>query len=233
VEVGVLQGRRQDGFRLETGLAWAMHEIRGPLLGVRAVLELLLRRERDPRAAEMVRHSLAEVDRLARTAEDLLSWATGGRELRLRRADLVRVVEEAVGSCRLETGEDRIVLCAPSRAYARIAAGPLHVAVANLVRNALAFSDPGTKVEVVVEDAGEHVRISVTNEGAAIPREERSTIFEPFVRGPRSGGSGLGLFIARRVVEAHDGRIWVDREAERTAFRILLPSGRGERRSAP
>ena len=70
-----------------------------------------------------------------------------------------------------------------------------------------------------------------------IPREERATIFDPFVRGQEGSrvrdGSGLGLFITRRVVEAHGGRIWFDPHDEGSTFHVLLPvDGRELQRSA-
>jgi signal transduction histidine kinase len=70
--------------------------------------------------------------------------------------------------------------------------------------------------------------VSVKDFGPEIPAIERELIFSPFVRGTASGratnGSGLGLFIARRVVEAHGGRIWVESDRESVTFRVLLPA---------
>jgi len=71
------------------------------------------------------------------------------------------------------------------------------------------------------------VMVSVKDYGPEIPDIERELIFSPFVRGTVPGrprnGSGLGLFIARRVVEAHGGRIWVESDRESVTFRVLLP----------
>jgi signal transduction histidine kinase len=71
------------------------------------------------------------------------------------------------------------------------------------------------------------VMVSVKDFGPEIPAIERELIFSPFVRGTAPGratnGSGLGLFIARRVVEAHGGRIWVESDRESVTFRVLLP----------
>jgi len=219
--------RRSEEF--DMGLAWAMHELRGPLLGVRAVVELLLQRNGDAQTTAVLRDTLREVDHLVESAGGLLAWAVGARELEARQDDLVRVVEEALASCRLETGQDRIAVSGPPHAYARIDAERLHVAIVNLLRNALAFANPGTKVQVAIENEEGHLVLSVRNEGSPIPVEERWRIFEPFVRGrsvgrPR-GGSGLGLYIARRVVEAHGGRIWVEPDTGTTTFRVSLPLG--------
>lgn len=215
--------------RLDMGIAWTAHELRGPLLGIRAALELLLeRRTPDPSEQAVLRASLLELDQLTGSAEAILTWAVGEGALERREADLVRVVEEAVESCRLEAGQDKaVVVFAPERAVGRFDPTHVRTVVSNLVRNALAYSFHGTKVEVTVEDLGDHLALSVKDEGPVIPVEERRLIFDPFARGSASGsarnGTGLGLFIARRVVEAHGGRIWVESEETGTTFHVRLP----------
>ena len=223
--------------KLDMGLAWTAHELRAPLLGVRAVLDLLLERHRgDPDELAILQRSLRELDLLANTAEGLLAWAVGARPLQPCEADVVRVVEEAAESCRLEVGEDRVVIFAPDQAFANIDATPLRTAVVNLLRNAVTHAEPGTKVEVVIGRENDDVVVSVTNEGPAIAPEERSMLFDPFVRGRATGrasnGSGLGLFIVKRVVEAHGGRIWIESDLGHTTFNVALPIGKEERRFA-
>ena len=226
-----------DKEKFDMGLAWTAHELRAPLLGVRAVLDLLLERHRgDPDELAILQRSLRELDLLASTTEGLLAWAVGARPLLRREVDVVRVVEEAAESCRLEVGEDRVVIFAPSRAIASIDATPLRTAVVNLLRNAVAHADPGTKVEVVVHCEGDDVVVSVADEGMEIAPEEQSAVFDPFVRGRATGragnGSGLGLFIAKRVAEAHGGKIWIDSDPSHTTFHLALPIGKEERRFA-
>lgn len=221
-----LAERRNE--RLDMGIAWTAHELRSPLLGIRAALELLLERgTSDPTEHAVLRTSLHELDQLAGSAEAILTWAMGERQLRRRPADLVRIVEEAVGSCRLEKGDRDVVVFAPERAVGRFDPVQLRTAVSNLVRNAVAYSYPGTKVEVVVEETVDGLALSVKDEGPEIPASERRLIFDPFARGSGSvsarNGTGLGLFIARRVVEAHGGRIWVESDPGGTTFHVRLP----------
>ena len=233
--MATLAARRIE--HLDMGIAWTAHEIRGPLLGVRAVLELMLR----PEGAgtpdyETLRRSLRELDRLAGTAEALLSWAVGARALELQRADLARIVDDAVQACRLETGLDGVVVRAPTQAFARVEPGAVHTALVNLVRNGLAHASPGTTVAVDVERDAERVTVSVTDKGPMIPVSEREAIFDPFVRGSAghagANGNGLGLFIARRIVEAHEGRILVGSDPGTTTFRVVLPIQQGAVRRA-
>jgi signal transduction histidine kinase len=217
--------RRQQ---LDMGLAWTAHELRAPLTGLRAALEALGHR-RDPDSSEgvMMQSAVRELDQLMGTTEALLQWATGARPLQRRPEDLVLILREAVESCRLETGVTALVTDAPRRAVVRVAREHVRTAIANLLRNAAAHADAGTRIEASVRHEADRLTVSVTDVGPQIPAEERSTIFEPFVRGRGSSrtrtGSGLGLFIARRVVEAHGGTIGVDSTARRTTFRIRFP----------
>jgi signal transduction histidine kinase len=107
------------------------------------------------------------------------------------------------------------------------------VAVRNLVRNALAYSSPGSEVKVSVITEQEAVTVSVANRGPGIPEGEEEAIFDPFVRGEAAlqtgaRGSGLGLFITRRIAEAHGGEVWVDSSPRGTTFYLQLPVANGK-----
>jgi signal transduction histidine kinase len=225
--------------RLDLGIAWTAHELRGPLLGIRAALEILLQR-RPPEAKDraVLSASLHELDQLTGSAEAILTWAAGEQPLDPGETDVVQIVEDVVGSGRLELGDERpIVVLAPEHAIARCDALHLRTVVSNLIRNAVAYSFRGTKVCIEIAQGTEYVQLSVSDEGPEIPLEERSTIFDPFVRGSVGSsnrvGSGLGLFIAKQVVEAHGGRIWVESERGATTFFVRLPTeGRRIRRFA-
>src|SRR5581483_9968467 len=95
----------------------------------------------------------------------------------------------------------------------------------NLLENAAKYSPPGGDVVVRVEDLGSEARVSVQDFGAGIPHGARARLFERFHRADAgSPGLGLGLYIARRIVEVHGGRIGVDSEAGRGArFYFTLP----------
>lgn len=221
---------------LAMGVAWTAHEIRGPLLGLRSALETLLGRATERRDQALLRASLSELERLVTSSRDLLDLAVGQPTMDVRPADVVRIVEEAVTAVRLEGGDERVVVHSAGSAIAQAIPIFLHTAIVNLLRNALAYSDPGSKVEVTVERHEDRVDVSVTNEGAGIPADERKGIFDPFVRG-NSGhrtpeGRGLGLFIAWRAIDVQGGRIRVEPELHGATFRVTLPArGGGPRRS--
>ncbi len=216
--------------RMDVGLAWTAHELRTPILGIKAALEVVAGRSA-LRDDELLRLSLRELEQLAADTEGILGWAVGGRDLSLRSVDVAQLVLDAVTTYRLlHGGTVEVVAQPPIMALA----DPKHLraAVVNLVRNAVLYSDPDGVVTVQVEEEEGAVRVSVGDRGPGISVAEREIIFDPFVRGGAgsrtSSGSGLGLFITRRVVEAHGGRVWVDSEEVGATFRILLPVDREE-----
>lgn len=216
------------------GIAWTAHELRGPLLGVKAALEMMLLEGEDAsdpdRDRERLSRSLDELEQLAGLVDGLLAWGAGAQPLQRRPVDLVGLVEDVVHASTRETGQDRVVIHAPAAAFVRVDPAHLRTAIANVVRNALSFSRPDTKVEVSVEEREGMVLLAVHNEGSAIPAGGPS-LFDPFVREDHDGrhpsGRGLGLFIARRVVEAHGGRIWFESGEDGTTFNIRLAARRG------
>ena len=98
----------------------------------------------------------------------------------------------------------------------------------NLLSNALRYSDPGDHVQIQADTIGKSVHVSVTDEGAGIPYEYQSKIFDKFVQVESEqapGGTGLGLAIAQEMIHAHGGRIWVDSTPEEgSTFAFTLPT---------
>jgi signal transduction histidine kinase len=100
----------------------------------------------------------------------------------------------------------------------------------NLLSNAEKYSEPRTAIELRAEVSNGEVVFSVIDQGPGIPVEEHPRLFQRFSRLATIGreavrGSGLGLYISRRIVEAHGGRIWVESESGRgSVFRFSLPA---------
>ena len=95
----------------------------------------------------------------------------------------------------------------------------------NLLDNAAKNSAPETPVDIVVTVEGREVRVAVTDRGAGIPGDELSRVFDKFVRGRTTDtrGTGLGLYICKRIVDAHGGRIWATSEPGGTTLTFALP----------
>jgi two-component system sensor histidine kinase KdpD len=99
----------------------------------------------------------------------------------------------------------------------------------NLIENAVKYAPASPEIEIAAEVEGRYLKVSVTDQGPGVPPGQEETIFEKFTRGERESatpGIGLGLAICRAIVEAHQGRIWVDTGYKPGArFCFTLPLG--------
>ena len=149
--------------------------------------------------------------------------------------DLGRLIEQLVASWedRREKGDSRIAFARPRRDSAVVLGKPdrLARAIDNIIDNAIGFSPPGGLVEIAAARVGDKVRIRIDDEGPGVPNEAREAIFNRF-HSDRPGEnfgrhSGLGLAIARAIVEGHDGEIDVqdrDDAPSGARFTICLPA---------
>jgi signal transduction histidine kinase len=214
--------------RLDIGIALTAHEVRGPLVGAMAIIErLLMMGGHEDEADSLLRRSRQQLEQLAGLVDGLLWWGVAGRPLQLRPADLASLVREAVEACSLEPGTDRFRLRVPREVP--ILADPDHLrgAISNVLRNALIYGPPETEVSVAVEVEDGTARVMVRDRGPGVPAPERELIFDPLKRGAAASltraGNGLGLFVARRVLEAHRGAIWVSSGRTGATFTMQVP----------
>ncbi|HET9719753.1 MAG TPA: HAMP domain-containing sensor histidine kinase [Solirubrobacteraceae bacterium] len=245
-EVGVLSGAFDDMLeRLESTfrrqrefVSDASHELRTPLTVLRAQVELL---DREP-APDAVRDAAAvllrKLDELDRLVGDMLTLATAeaGQLIEPEEIDLADFLEDLRRDLPL-FGERRFHL-QPVDGTLRADPGRLTQVLRNLVRNAVAHTDPGDEIWVSARGAGARLEIVVRDSGPGIPPEQLERVFERFRRLPGgrardSGGSGLGLAIARALVEAHGGRIWAAPSAGGAEFHIELPGYSGPQAGHP
>jgi two-component system, OmpR family, sensor kinase len=193
-------------------VADASHELRSPLTAVRGQLEVLARKD-DPSAAEVRRVeavTMTEMRRVERLLDDLLALArldegVGAAPREVRAAPFLRALAEAAPGEPTEVGE---------LADGAVSADP--DLLAQVVRNLLSNAHRHAPRVVLSSSAnGGRLIVSVDDDGPGIPAGEREHVFDRFhrsepARDRGSGGGGLGLAIARSIVELHRGRIWVE-----------------------
>jgi len=208
---------------LATGLA---HEIRNPLAGIAGVIEIVGRDlPSSSPARAVVKDIRLEIAQINRILTDLLETARP-RPPEMRMSDLNTTVEHAVMLARQQ------VLSQPIKIEFQRATGlaevehdsdQMHQVLLNLLLNAVqAIEGPGT-VTVEIQSEGEVANISVRDTGRGIAPEHLPNIFRPFYT-TKGNGTGLGLSLARRIVESHSGKIEVSSEyGSGTQFRIYLP----------
>jgi len=222
------------------------HELRTPLTSIYGFAETLLRRDvifGEEERATFLGYIASESQRLTAIVDALLNVArldTGDLQVNLAPTDVGDVVGQAVEAAR-ESGATAhsFVVDVPDEPIA-VSADPdkLRQVFSILLDNALKYSPEGGVVTIGAERKRETVELSVADEGAGIPQADQDQIFRKFYRGAGAdsragrGGTGLGLFIARGLVTAMGGRIWVEsREGEGSTFAFELPlaAARGRR----
>jgi signal transduction histidine kinase len=214
--------------RLRTNfVADVSHELRTPLTAIRGFIETLQDgAANDPTVRDRFLDTIAlEADRLIRLTNDLLllTRADAGRlELRMTPVDLVASARDAITRLEARATEKQITLHLVSeppdtRIPTLADADRIHQVLVNLLDNAIKFTPINGRVTVSLEHAGEWATCKITDTGPGIPLSEIPHLFERFYRGDRSrvrdedqSGAGLGLTIAKAIIEAHGGHIWIE-----------------------
>ena len=197
-------------------VAWASHDLRTPLANMQAMLEALEDGLVEPETTLPVLRE--QVGVLSSLVDDLFELAridAGALTLELRAAPLEPVVESCLRGVEADARRRGIDLAAsvPDDVTARCAPEKIERVLFNLLTNALRHTPSDGSVAVRVEQVDQEVQVSVEDTGEGLGDEARSRMFDRFWRGDpaRSArGAGLGLAIARGLVEAHGGRIWAE-----------------------
>jgi PAS domain S-box-containing protein len=219
-------------------VATVSHELRTPLSAIYGAA-LTLQRD-DVRLEESQRTGLldvvaSEADRLARIVNDIL-WASrldsGQMGVAIESCDAAKLARQVVESLRSHAPAEVELVVEAAEGLPPVAADPdkLRQVLTNLVDNAVKYSPDGGRVLVGVAEAGGRIRFQIEDAGLGIPPAEQSRIFEKFFRLDPNltrgvGGTGLGLYICRELVQRMHGRIWVVSDGRRgSQFFVELPT---------
>ncbi len=233
---GALRARIDAGEHLAADI---VHELKNPLASLRSALEGLERIESPDLKKQLMDIANDDVRRLDRLITDISEASRVDAELsrsQFRAIDIGQLIEPILNarSARAKAGDTAIAFARPRVGTARIMGEPSRLAraIENLIDNALSFSPPGGVVRIGATCAGEDVVVRIEDDGPGVPRDQRELIFRRFhsLRPDDNGNnkhSGLGLAIARAIVEGHDGTIRAadrDDAAQGACFEIRIPA---------
>jgi two-component system sensor histidine kinase/response regulator len=209
------------------------HELRTPLTMIQGFSELLLTRDlAEKRSREALQQINASAERLSRLIEDLLSVSridSGRLVARTEPERLDEIIDEVVVTFERREERSLVVEVDPHLPKVMADRDKLVQILTNLISNALKYSAPPTQVKVTAAQVGATVQVAVIDSGIGLTEEEQSQLFNKFFRADRdevrdAGGTGLGLYIAKSLVEMQDGQLWVNSEPGRgSTFQFSLP----------
>jgi PAS domain S-box-containing protein len=226
--------RRKDEF-----IAILAHELRNPLAPIKNAVQILRHPDLDESRLAWSRNVIErQVDRLTQLVDDLLDISRISRgKIALRRESLAvaDLVARAVESCRplIDARRHELILSLPSEST-RIVGDPLRLeqVLSNLLNNAAIYTEPGGRIQLTVRQEGDEVILSVRDTGIGIAPVLLGQVFDLFVQADRShrkaqGGLGIGLNLAKQLVDLHGGTIAVASEGvgQGCEFSVRLPVG--------
>jgi len=213
------------------------HELRTPMSNIQGFVESLQDgvMEADQRTLESMHEEVLLLSRLVDDLQELALTEAGQLKLDVRQLDLSEMARRAVAAAgpRAEAKKVRLEADLPLSVIVRGDGRRLAQVLGNLLANAINYTPAGGRVGISIASKGKEAEIRVTDTGVGIPPDELPHIFERFYRVDKSrsrttGGVGLGLTIARRLVEAHGGRIAAQSEVGKgSTFVVTLPTGSG------
>jgi signal transduction histidine kinase len=213
------------------------HELRTPLFSIQGFAQILLEEGSLDGATRTeflstIQRQAKQLSEMVNNLLDFSKFEQGKLELERLPVNLADLIHQTILKLQGYAHQERVKLV--SKVSPTLAAVPgdgqrLEQVLTNLIGNAIKFSHPGHEVRVSAGVSGKTVKIAVRDQGIGIPPHDLEQIFQPYYQADRQGersamGSGLGLHIAKKIIEAHHGRIWAESKAgQGSTFYFTLP----------
>jgi signal transduction histidine kinase len=203
----------------EDGVAQVVHDMKSPLTTISLETSLLDHRlaAGESMAASdslaRIHHNVLYLDRMVQDLLDVATIKHGSLTLSAQHCELRSLISGVIERAVPTHQQFRVFLEAPEPVYVMADDLRLERVISNLIDNALKYTPASSGVAVRMIRAGVETIVSVTDAGPGIPEAQLATVFEPFTRTETSRGrpgTGLGLYVSKKIIEAHGGRIGVD-----------------------
>ena len=212
------------------------HELRTPLASLKSLVETLRDGaiEDPPNAQRFLYHMETEVDALTHMVSELLELTrieSGQVPLKLKSVSPRKLLNKAKERLGVQAERNQLVIkldCPSKLSPVRVDKPRLGQVLVNLLHNAIKFTPPGGQITLSARQQGDKILFGVEDTGVGIPSDDLTRVFERFYKtdpARSGGGTGLGLAVARHLVEAHGGDIWVESiEGQGSKFFFTIPT---------
>jgi signal transduction histidine kinase len=206
------------------------HEIKNPLAGINGVIQVLLKDEEIPyKAKEILREILNLTARLDRTVHNLLRFSKD-TPAQFSVTNINEIIKKTLFIIEQQAITSKVVLqiqLDSSIPDSLMDEEQIVHLLINIILNAIQAMPDGGKISIKTSlderDGNKYIKVSISDTGVGIPEGIRDKIFDPFFT-TRPHGTGLGLYICKRIIKAHNGEIWVESEENRgSTFYFIIP----------
>ncbi|MFA6194995.1 MAG: PAS domain S-box protein [Patescibacteria group bacterium] len=218
----------------------ASHQLRTPLTGIKWLGQLLIDQkvgELSGKQLDFIRQIYNSNERMIRLVSDLLDVSrieTGHKfTIEKRLGDIISLTNEVVSDQRIISPESEIKIISdkplPDKLEFDFDRDKIYQVLANLINNAIKYSGKNKKIIISFKRLGDTAQVSIQDFGFGIPESQKARVFQKFFRADNistvsTEGTGLGLYIAKSIVEAHGGKMWFESEQDQgTTFYFILP----------
>jgi signal transduction histidine kinase len=232
----MLFGKKKEKEELDL-IAMTVHQLRRPLSSMKLSLQMLAKGEfgsLQSEQKEIIDKTLTQTSLLICIVDDLLNLASTENGMRTQSReplDVIHLIDSALSLNYQEITRkniavefDRSGLVPPTKLHkATVVMG-----IQNIIDNAVKYTGQGGWIKISITVKGKSIEVNVQDSGIGIPATDHKSVFQKFFRAHNAmqttGGSGLGLFIAKKVFEADKGRVWFEsQEGAGSTFHIILP----------
>ena len=217
----------------------AAHQLRTPLSAIRWIFEKLIE-DKSLKLTEgqrkIIKEGMDSADRVISIVNDLLDIVRieEGREVyKFAPSNFEKILEQVIETYRevLKKRNIKFEYYAPNKKLPKVKMDPqkISLVVQNLLDNAIRYTSSGGIIRVSLEANDSNLKFSISDTGIGIPEREKNSVFKKFFRGSnaikfQTEGNGIGLYIAKNIIEAHGGKIWFESEENKgTTFYFTLP----------
>jgi len=217
----------------ETFIASLVHDLKSPLYAEQKALEFILSRKPDTNLKSI----MAYLEAMYMTNEDLLRLITnlltvysldlGQHELKKESTNINKIIDNAISTIKplADDNESKIIKnIQKNLAYIYMDPDEIKRIFINLISNAIKHNPKGTEIKVSAELKDDTILLSISDNGSGITKAEKATIFQKYRSTKSKVGSGLGLYLSKKLVERHEGKMWFEsEEGKGTTFYFTLP----------